>query len=150
MFLAAAGTLFAVHEVTGNAGLLLAAVAAVVWLGCGVLFFRHASKVTSTWTQTTGAIRGSERVSPRRGRYPVFEYALPDGRMKHATDSVGGPLVHLLAPRGTKITVVYDPENPADARIYSLARIWGSPVVMLSGGGVALLVPIVGLVKLTV
>ncbi|MBR0671569.1 DUF3592 domain-containing protein [Neoroseomonas soli] len=91
--------------------------------GLGVLFAWHAwSQADAYWALDTHGQRAEavilryEEVRGRRSttRYPVFQFATPEGRKVEATSGVSADPSEW--PRGRRLVVVYDPGNPANVR----------------------------------
>lgn len=87
--------------------------------GLGILFAWYAwSQARAHWTlasrgqRTEAAIIGHDEVRGRRSTtwYPVFQFTTTDGRRVQA--SSGASAEPAQSPRGSRVTVVYDPANP--------------------------------------
>ena len=63
---------------------------------------------------------------------PVVEFKLADGKSVRFTDGVGS-----LPPDyevGSQVDVVYNPQNPKEANINSLKRVWLAPTIFIVVG----------------
>ena len=72
---------------------------------------------------------------------PVIEFVLPDERKIRFTDKVGSfPADYEI---GAVLEIIYNPENPSDARINSWKRIWLVPVLLISVGSLLMIAGII-------
>ena len=63
---------------------------------------------------------------------PVIDFVLPNERKIRFTDHVGSFPVDYEV--GTSLEVIYNPENPIDARINSWKRLWFTPGLLIAIG----------------
>jgi hypothetical protein len=69
---------------------------------------------------------------------PSFRFTTPDGEVWKVTSFTGtNPAVFSV---GDRVTVLYDPANPAKARIDSVTQLWTGPVVFGIIAAVALFI----------
>jgi len=63
---------------------------------------------------------------------PVIEFVLPDERKIRFTDQVGSfPPDYEV---GASLEIIYNSENPSDARINSWKRLWLVPIILIAVG----------------
>jgi hypothetical protein len=114
-----------------------------VGLACAAL---AASLGARTWsfvghaTRTEGKVVAldAHRSSGRRHRTtyrPVFEFKDSQGTTHHVTERVGSNPAAF--DRGETVTVLYNPENPAEAHIKGFTTLWFGPT-MAGGFGLVL------------
>jgi len=71
------------------------------------------------------------------GYRPVVVFSTPEGeKIRFISSASSNPPMY---DRGEKVTVVYAPHNPHDARISSFFSLWGIPLTLGSLGGLFLL-----------
>lgn len=111
-------------------------------IGCFFAVSRT-KRFLSTAREVRGQVVGIES---RRGRgqhasrmhYPVLRYRTQEGTQHEVVSSVGSN-----PPRykeGDSVTLLYDPQNPLDARIHTFLNVWLFPVVLGGVGGAFVLV----------
>lgn len=131
------------------------------WLYLGFFLLLAGVLGYGAWSQASGYIALSNRglraeavvagYEEARGRrsttwYPIFQFATADGRKVEATSGVSADRGEL--PRGARVTVIYDPTDPANVR--TAAAVAGGmgvtpwilgifALLMLAGAGVFLL-----------
>ncbi len=101
------------------------------------LFFSSADTTTGTvvelrdnpWSNTS-----------RRGKYPVVEFTPRGGGTRRCEGGSSRPPAYRV---GEQVTVHYDRDDPADARLDSFAELWLVPAV--ASGLSVVLVPLAGL-----
>lgn len=71
---------------------------------------------------------------------PVVEFQTPDEQVVRFTDGIGTyPAEYEV---GTRVNVLYDPQNVQNARVYSWKRLWFAPTLITSVGALPILIGI--------
>lgn len=76
--------------------------------------------------------------------YPVFQFVDQKTEEEITVLSSRGsypPEYHV----GQEVDILYDPENPHDAKIKSFSDIWGGPLILMGLGGIFLAVGLITL-----
>ena len=105
-------------------------------LGIGLLsgsmyMFFSTRQLLSIAEQAVGVVVGFERRSSKGGstEYPIIEFAEASGALHHFTTSGPGDY-----PLGKAVQVLYDADNPANARVNVFIELWlGSLALGLFG-----------------
>jgi hypothetical protein len=119
-------------------------VLAIILLVCGGTWTWKTTSFISSARQAVGKIEGYEqKKSTKRSRSggtrrttthrPRFTFQDDQGREHKVTSSVGGSKGAFKV--GEEVEVLYDPQNPTDARINTFIQMWLGPLVI---GGVGL------------
>lgn len=114
--------------------LIIPALGAVL-LVAGLVVFVRTRRFLATAATTEGTIVGHQqrRSSKSRVTYrPVVRFSTPSGWAGEFTDSVGSSQ---LPQEGAVVSVRYDANNPANARLDSGFRLWLLPVGLMFGAG---------------
>ena len=111
---------------------------AIMSLGLSAYLFINTRKFVSAATKTKGTVI---RLDPRQGSkggtvyLPIFEFRTVDGQvMTVAHDSAQKPPQYKV---GQSIDVLYNPENPQDAKISGSTNLYLLPVILAVVGVVA-------------
>lgn len=134
-------------------GLSLMAVALVAlisfpFLGIGLYEAYQNWQKINAYTQTSGTVVGNSYATTNDGGnisgayYPVVEFK-PEGTAETVrfTDGIGS-----LPPDyepGAKVRVIYRPDNPKEARLYSWKRIWLVPSLLIFIGLLPIIVAVI-------
>lgn len=117
---------------------IIVLLAAIMLLGISAYLFINTRKFVSAATKTKGTI---VRLDPRPGSkggtvyLPFFEFRTLDGQVHTvAHDSAQKPPQYKV---GQSIDVLYNPENPQDAKISGSTNLYLLPVILAVGGVVA-------------
>ncbi|PRY65813.1 uncharacterized protein DUF3592 [Vreelandella songnenensis] len=111
----------------------------IIMVGAGLLvvaFFLYQNsqtfvdKAASTEGTVVGLMesRSEDSITYR----PVVQYTPENGSMLEFTSSAGSNPPNYS--RGQRIEVLYDPANPANARIKSFFSLWGAPLILAGLG----------------
>ena len=98
--------------------------------------------------KTDGVVFGMRPVYERRSNktwYPVFQFTAKDGRSFTVTSDVGERPFPWRPPQ--QVTILYDPDNPENARIDSFAQLWMPQAVLGTVGGGFATIPLLVLIR---
>lgn len=117
---------------------IIVILAAIVPLGVSAYLFMNTRKFVNAATKTKGTVI---RLDPREGSkggtiyLPIFEFRTLDGQViTVAHDSAQKPAQYKV---GQSIDVLYNPENPQDAKISGSTNLYMLPVIFAVVGVVA-------------
>jgi hypothetical protein len=101
---------------------------------------RHVAPVRNSRNRVWRRVRRGQRVFSVTSVFPVIAFSTPDGREFEFEALVGGTTPDYQL--GERVRVMYNPENPTEARIGETENLWGIPIVL---GGFGLIVAAIGL-----
>jgi len=120
---------------------LLLIVFSLLLLSLGWKAYRRVEAYTARQAQTTGRVvavvaqqRPEATGALRTFYYPVVEFTTPAGEVIRFQDNTGVDRPSLLPPKGDRVKVLYDPDNPQVAMIASWSNLWLLPAVLLGVG----------------
>ncbi len=115
--------------------------------------YRNTSEISS-FVETEGLVVGNSYITTieegnAAGSYlPEVEFSLPNGTKSRFTDKIGSvPPDYEI---GSKVKIIYEPENPSNARINSWKRIWLAPVILMTVGLLPLVISLIILRRLNI
>lgn len=104
----------------------------VVFAALGIAVLLRALYLSKTGVRTEGRIVGE--VMRESGSYATYHlrFAFADREGKEHTVVSGiGRNMSYKGMNGTPVLVLYDPEAPESARIWTFGRAWGIPIVLI-------------------
>lgn len=104
-------------------------------VGMGVLFYSQSSSFLTKSIKTTAVV--SDLEDRNRVYYPVFSFTDRDGK-DHSFKSNSGRYPPAYK-KGDSVIILYNPEDPKQARTDSFADLWLFPIL----GGVLGVIPII-------
>lgn len=113
--------------------------AGVAGLALGGIMARRERLRSATWQRTAGKIVDVATRQTTPGNihyYAVVEFESQTGSRRFASSTGQWPR---RPEPGTAVTVIYDPVDPAQARIDDFAQRWFAPLAVAGLGGIALL-----------
>lgn len=132
-------------------GVVVAAV--FVLIGAALIAFgtsihRQHSALKAHGRETAGVIIGFERIGQQggpelRGTFlvPVVRFTASSGQEITFLGSTNTSPPWADYRAGGKVAVIYDPQQPENARIDTFAEIWFAPLLLWIVGGAAMLIP---------
>ena len=127
--------------------LVISAVCGLPFLGIGLHEAYRNNRDIENFALASGMVVGNSYANVFNdgqvsGVYlPIVEFVLPDGRKIRFTDRVGS-----LPPDyevGASLEIIYNPDNPSNARINSWKRLWLVPVLLMIVGSLPFIVGII-------
>lgn len=127
--------------------LIISAICGLPFVGVGLHEVYQSSREIENFAHASGTVVGNSYATVMNdgnvsGVYlPIIEFVLPDKGKIRFTDKVGS-----LPPDyevGASVEIIYNVENPADARINSWKRLWLVPVLLIAVGLLPIIVGII-------
>lgn len=111
-------------------GGIFAAIGVVMMIGAWMLF-QNDQKFAKEAASATGTVVESVYVKSRKGKggyYPVVEFQTADGkRMTFRSDTGRGRPAY---ENGEQVSILYEKQNPANAKIAGFWELWGLVAVL--------------------
>lgn len=103
-----------------------------------VMLVRRSLRKLRAGGKATGEVVGSETTIDTSGRgsaktffLPVIRFTTQDGRVIVFTSDTGG---RVERPKGSIVTVLYNPERPQDATLNEFTALWLFPIITAACG----------------
>lgn len=121
--------------------LLVPALIGGPFLCIGFSEIRETAKLVEAYAEAQGTVVGNDYRAFAEGGaayVPLVEFQAADGQVVRFTDSVG--TIPPEFEQGEHVTVLYNPQDPENARLSTWKRIWFAPTLITSIGLIPLLV----------
>lgn len=109
---------------------------AVVNFSCAAGFFVRSRWRIRNWARATGRIRETVSQGVDGGETPIVEFRDGDGLQQEFKNFIGGSNWYHA---GTRVDVLYDPDQPDRAQINDWTSLWAITVIGLGTGSLFIL-----------
>jgi Protein of unknown function (DUF3592) len=109
----------------------------VVLLVGGAIFFVHTKRFVAGAERTTGTVIDLSRKTDSEGEvayYPVVRFTTAEGRTVEFVSSSGSSPAS--KSEGDRVEVLYDPDDPRDAKLSGFFDLWLFPLAFGALGGI--------------
>ncbi|MFQ3630698.1 DUF3592 domain-containing protein [Roseiflexus sp.] len=118
-------------------GLLLLPMGLLILL-VGIWLYVRAQRFVGAARQTTARVVDMQMDEAGETYYPIFEFTTVEGTMLRAKGPTGSyPPAHQV---GDTVSILYDPQRPADVREYKFKDLWALPSIAIGFGGLFTLI----------
>jgi hypothetical protein len=118
----------------GNVALLCVGIVCSVASGC---LFIHSWRRRRSWVSGEGVIVGYREDSDAIASLPEVQFRLPNGKEYTFVSACSGSPEK--SPAGSRVRVLYAPESPSNAEVWSFSNLWALPIALLGFGLVFIL-----------